>query len=70
MLRRGYEPHLDGFIDEKGKLRFKPPQLPQSSGRAHGNSTASPEQSAEDMKRKFEALDAASNTRAEVASTS
>jgi hypothetical protein len=75
MLRRGYDPLLDGFIDEKGKVRFKPPQhdadeLPQSSGRAHGNSTVSPEQSAEDMKRKFEALDAASNAPADVASTS
>jgi hypothetical protein len=75
MLRRGYEPHLDGFIDEKGKRRFKPSQhdadeLPQSSGGAPRNGTVSPEQSAEDMKRKFEALEEESTTPADVASTS
>jgi hypothetical protein len=43
MLRRGHEPHLDGFIDEKGKVRFKPSQLDSAasvpergSGQRHG----------------------------------
>jgi hypothetical protein len=62
MIRHKHTPYLDGFIDEKGKLRFTPSQLVVDGFPQRSNGTVSPEQSAEDMKRKFEALEEASNT--------